>query len=160
MGQWHLAQLNVATLAAPIDSPRLASFVERLEPVNALAERSPGFVWRLQGEGGDATSILAFDDARIIVNLTVWESLETLRDYVFSSEHADVLRRRREWFEPMVEAHLALWWIPAGEIPTVDEAKARLETLRRNGPTVEAFTFRQPFPAPSADQTPAAVRSS
>ena len=156
MGAWHLAQVNVATLAEPLDSPRLASFVERLEPVNALAERTPGFVWRLMGEGGDATDLQVFDDVRIIVNLTVWETLEALRGYVFSSEHADVLRRRREWFEPMVEAHLALWWIPAGTVPTVDDAKARIETLRRNGPTAEAFTFREPFPAP-AEETAAQV---
>jgi heme-degrading monooxygenase HmoA len=156
MTAWHLAQVNVATLAAPLDSPRLASFVERLEPVNALADRSPGFVWRLQGDGGDATSIHVFDDDRFIVNLTVWESLEALRDYVFSSDHADVLRRRREWFEPMIESHLAMWWVPAGTIPTVADAEARLETLRRVGPSPDAFTFRQPFPAPSHDEMPAA----
>lgn len=153
-GPWHLAQVNVATLAAPIDSPRLATFVERLAPVNALADRSPGFVWRLQGESGDATSMLVFDDVRIIVNLTLWESLEALRDYVFSSDHADVLRRRREWFEQMVEAHLAMWWIPAGTIPIVADAKARLETLRERGPSPDAFTFRQPFPAPVVDGAP------
>ena len=156
-GGWHLAQVNVATLAAPLDSPQLASFVERLEPVNALAERSPGFVWRLQGERGDATDLHAFDDLRIIVNLTVWESLEALRAYVFSGDHADVLRRRHEWFEPMTEAHLAMWWIPAGTILTLQDAKAKLETLERDGPSAEAFTFREPFPAPSADEATAAV---
>jgi heme-degrading monooxygenase HmoA len=153
-GPWHLAQVNVATLAAPIDSPRLATFVERLAPVNALADRSPGFVWRLQGESGDATSMLVFDDVRIIVNLSVWESFEALRAYVFSSDHADVLRRRREWFEQMVEAHLAMWWIRAGTIPTVEDAKARLETLRERGPSLDAFAFREPFPAPAADEAP------
>ena len=157
MGGWHLAQVNVATLAAPLDSPRLATFVERLDPVNALAERSPGFVWRLQGESGDATELQVFDDRRIIVNLTVWESFEALRDYVFSGQHADVLRRRREWFDQMTEAHLAIWWIPAGTIPSVEDAKDRLERLRRSGPTPEAFTFRQPFPAPTEDELPAPV---
>jgi len=157
MGGWHLAQVNVATLREPIDSPRLATFVERLEPVNALAEGSPGFVWRLQGEHGDATDLQVFDDDRIIVNLTVWESFEALRGFVFAADHAEVLRRRREWFEPMAEAHLAVWWIPAGTTPTVDDAKARLEILRRNGPTPEAFTFREPFPAPTDEDAAARV---
>ena len=155
MAGWHLAQVNVATLAAPVDSSQLAPFVERLEPVNALAERSPGVVWRLQGDRGDATDLQVFDDVRIIVNLTVWESLEALRDYVFAGDHADALRRRREWFEPMTEAHLAMWWIPAGTLPTVEDAKAKLAALDRNDPSAEAFTFREPFPAPVGDDAAA-----
>jgi hypothetical protein len=156
-GAWHLAQLNVALLRAPIGSPQLATFVELLEPSNALADGSPGFVWRLQSDDGDATAIRAYDDERIIVNLTVWESLEALRGYVFGSRHVDVLRRRREWFRAMAESHLALWWIPAGEIPSVEDARDRLERLRRDGPTPHAFTIREPFPAP--DRVVAAERS-
>jgi len=149
-GGWHLAQVNIAVLRAPIDSPELAAFVEQLDPVNALGDAAPGFVWRLQTEDGDATAIRAFDDDRIIVNMSVWESVEALGDFVFRSRHLDVLRRRREWFEKMATAYVALWWVPAGTIPTVDDAKRRLERLERLGPTAEAFTFREPFPAPDS----------
>jgi hypothetical protein len=145
---WHLAQVNVARLRAPIDHPDTAEFVAALEPVNALADGSPGFVWRLQTDDGDATAIRVFDDEMIIVNLSVWASIEHLRAFVYRSAHTDVLRRRREWFDVMDEAHLAMWWIEAGAIPTVPEAVARLELLRGLGPTAEAFTFRQAFATP------------
>jgi hypothetical protein len=145
----HLAQLNVARLREPIDSPLLAEFVAALAPVNALADASPGFVWRLQSDGGDATSIHAYDDPLIIVNLTVWQSVEHLREFAFRSGHRDVMRRRREWFERMADAYVVLWWLPAGSVPTVLEARDRLERLRRDGPTAEAFTFRAPFPPPT-----------
>jgi len=145
---WHVAQVNIALLSAPLDSPRLASFVEQLEPINALADAAPGFVWRLQTDGGDATGIRAFGDDRIIVNLTVWRTIEELADYVFASRHAGVLRRRRAWFDKMAERHLALWWIPAGTIPTVQEAERRLDILRERGPSPEAFTLRERYPHP------------
>jgi heme-degrading monooxygenase HmoA len=145
----HLAQVNVATLRAPLDGPELAGFVAQLEPVNALADGSPGFVWRLQTEDGDATAIRAFDDQRIMVNLSVWASLEALRNFVYASHHLDVMRRRREWFYRTADAYLALWWIPAGTIPTVAQAVDRLRLLDRNGPTPHAFTFRAPFPEPA-----------
>jgi heme-degrading monooxygenase HmoA len=149
MAAHHLAQVNLATLRAPLDAPELAGFVARLEPINALADGSPGFVWRLQTEDGDATAIRPFDDHRIMVNLSVWESLEALRTFVYASRHLDVMRHRRQWFHRMAEAYLALWWVPAGAIPTVAQAKDRLELLRRQGPTADAFTFRVPFPAPA-----------
>ncbi|MGH2634618.1 MAG: DUF3291 domain-containing protein [Actinomycetota bacterium] len=145
---WHLAQVNVAVLRAPLDDPRLAGFVEMLDPINALADRAPGFVWRLQTEDGDATAIRPFDDERIIVNLSAWKSVEALGEFAFATRHVDVLRRRREWFEQMSEAYVALWWIPAGTTPTVDEARTRLTILRERGPSPEAFTLREPFPAP------------
>lgn len=147
-GGWHVAQVNVAVLAAPLDSSRLESFVALLDPINALADGSPGFVWRLQTEGGDATSIRAFDDDRIIVNLSVWEGVQPLRAFVYASRHAEVFKRRREWFQRMTEVYLALWWIPAGTTPSVDEAKRRLEILRERGPCPEAFTFRRDYPPP------------
>jgi hypothetical protein len=147
---WQLAQVNIARLLAPLDAPEVAGFVAALDPVNALADRSPGFVWRLQSDGGDATSIRAYDDDRIIVNLTVWASLEDLRGFVFGGLHVDILRRRRAWFSVMDEAYAAMWWVPAGTTPTVDEAKERLAILDREGPTPAAFTFRAPFPAPTA----------
>jgi heme-degrading monooxygenase HmoA len=144
----HLAQVNIGRLAAPLDSPRLAGFVEALEPVNALADVAPGFVWRLQTDDGDATALRPYADERMIVNLTVWESLEALRAFVFSDEHRAVMARRREYFERMTEVYLALWWVPAGHVPTVDEAKERLEVLGRTGPSARAFPFHRPFPAP------------
>ena len=152
---YHLAQLNIALPKEPLDSPLLAEFVARLEPVNALADVSPGFVWRLQTEDGDATSIRPFDDERLIVNMSVWESLEALRAFVYTAEgHRSVLRRRREWFEHMREAFLVLWWVPAGQIPSVDEARERLASLQKHGPTEFAFTFREHF-SPESELSPA-----
>jgi heme-degrading monooxygenase HmoA len=149
MAAHHLAQVNIATLRAPLDGPELAGFVAQLEPINALADRSPGFVWRLQTEDGDATAIRPFDDDRVMVNLSVWESFETLRAFVYSTRHLEVMRHRRAWFSRMADPYLALWWVPAGTIPTVAEAKRRLELLARSGPTPAAFTFRDPFPEPA-----------
>jgi len=154
----HVAQVNVARLLAPLDSPALRDFVEGLEPINALADRSPGFVWRLQTEAGDATAIRPFDDDRVMVNLSVWESLPALWDFVYLSRHLDLARRRREWFE-RIDPYLALWWVPAGVVPTVEEAKARLERLRRDGPGPDAFTFREPWPAPGSVIPAPAARS-
>jgi hypothetical protein len=151
----HLAQVNVARLRAPLDSPQLADFVAALEPINALGDRSRGFVWRLQTEDGDATSIRVLDDDSIMVNLTVWESIEALADFAYRGRHREVMRRRREWFENMAEAYLALWWVPVGHVPTVKEAEERLMHLRRHGPTPFAFTFRAPFPPPGEDSVTA-----
>jgi len=153
---FHLAQLNIGRLRGPLDSPELAGFVAALEPINALADHAPGFVWRLQTEDGDATAIRAFDDALMIVNMSVWESVEALAEFTYSGDHREVLRGRRQWFERMGEAYVVLWWIPAGTTPTVDEAKHRLEMLRRNGPTAAAFTLRSPFASPDA-MTPEAA---
>lgn len=144
MAESHLAQVNVARLLAPLDSEQLAGFVAALEPINALADAAPGFVWRLQTEEGDATSIRAFDDDMLMVNLSVWESIETLTDFVYRSSHRDVMVQRRQWFERMQEFFTALWWVPVGHTPSVDEAAARLEMLRAKGPTRQAFTFKDP----------------
>ena len=145
---YHLVQLNIGRIVAPIDSPALADFVALLDAINQLAGRSPGFVWRLQADDGNATSIRPFDDDTILVNMSVWESLEQLREYVYKSAHSTVMRRRREWFEPMKNAYIVLWWVPAGHIPTVAEAKQRLEMLWERGDTAAAFTFKRPFAAP------------
>lgn len=145
----ELAQLNIAQLAAPIDSPQLVDFVSSLERINALAEASPGFVWRLQDEAGDATAIRHFGDD-VIINMSVWRDVASLQDYVYRSAHTEVLRRRQEWFEKIRESYLALWWVPAGHRPSLDEAGSRLESLRRNGPTVEAFSFKKTFTPPGA----------
>ena len=146
MTEFHLAQVNVARLSAPLDSPQLADFVANLGPINAVADVSEGFVWRLQTEAGDATALRFMDDDWLIVNMSVWKSLEALRSYVYRSRHADVLRRRQEWFDRMVEAHVALWWIEAGTLPTLDDAHERLTMLRAHGPTPDAFTLKEPYP--------------
>jgi Domain of unknown function (DUF3291) len=148
---WQLAQLNIGRLQAPLDAPESTGFVAALEPVNALADAAPGFVWRLQTEDGDATAIRAFPDDLVIVNMSVWASLEALADFVYQSDHRQIMARRREWFERLAEAYLVLWWVPEGHRPTVDEAKQRLARLRAEGPGPEAFTFRQPHPPPGVD---------
>ncbi|WP_342244453.1 DUF3291 domain-containing protein [Pseudomonas sp. OTU5201] len=143
----ELAQLNIATMKAPLDSPVLADFVANLEPVNALADRAPGFVWRLQDEEGDATAIRPFGP-EVLVNLSVWRDVASLTDFVYRSAHVEMLRRRKEWFERVSIAHQVLWWVPKGHRPDVREAAQRLAQLRDTGPTPEAFTFRQTFLAP------------
>lgn len=141
----HLAQINVSRLLAPLDSPRLADFVANLEPINALADHSPGFVWRLQSNGGNATDIQLFDDRMIIVNMSVWTDFDSLKAFAFQSAHAPIMKRRREWFAQFPTAYMALWWIEAGHTPTLPEARERLEHLDQHGPTAFAFTFRQVF---------------
>lgn len=150
--QWHLAQLNVGVLAAPLDSDQLRGFVDRLEPVNAQADAAPGFVWRLQDDSGNATALRGSAD-NVLVNMSVWEDLESLRSFVYRSAHVDVLRDRADYFLPMDEAYMVLWWVPAGHIPDLAEAEERLAELRANGPTESAFTFNQPFPAPREPAT-------
>jgi hypothetical protein len=150
----HLAQLNVATLLHPLDDSRMAPFVEMLDPVNTAADGTPGFVWRLVEDGGaDATALRPRPAGEhVIVNLTVWETQEALWDFTYRSGHLEVLRRRREWFERHVEAHLVLWWVPAGHLPTVGEALERLADLRANGPSPRAFTFASSYTADEAPQ--------
>ena len=147
MGQ-HLAQLNVGTPVAPLTDPAMAEFMANLDRLNAVADTAEGFVWRLQDDAGNATALRPYGPS-LIVNMSVWASLEALRDYVYRSAHLDILRRRREFFRVMDEAYTVLWWVPAGHLPTVDEAWSRLELLRKEGPGPYAFTFRQPFLAPS-----------
>jgi hypothetical protein len=148
--RWHLAQLNVGRLLAPVESPAIAGFVAELEPINRLADTSPGFVWRLQTAAGNATEIRPTEDDLFLMNMSVWTSIEALRAFTYSSAHVQVLRRRRAWFEQLAQAHLVLWWVPAGHLPTIDEAMDRLGRLRRDGPTPAAFTFRVPFEPASA----------
>jgi hypothetical protein len=145
---WQLAQLNIGTLVAPLESEQITGFREALDPINAIADTAPGFVWRLQDDDGDATSFRAFGDENILVNMSVWASVEALADYVFRSDHVQIMRQRRKWFIKLDQAFTVLWWIPAGHIPTIQEAEQRLESLRANGSAPYAFTFREPFPAP------------
>ena len=154
MSAWHIAQLNVGRTVAPPGSPELADFMAALDRINALAESSPGFVWRLQSDSGNATDILVSDDPQSLVNMSVWSSVESLFDYVYRSAHTDVMKRRREWFEKPTEAYQVLWWIPAGHIPSVEEALERLAHLRREGPTLHAFTFSRRYPPPGRPGAP------
>ena len=142
---FHLAQVNVARARGQPDEPVMAEFMAVLPEINALAERSPGFVWRLQTEDGDATAIRPYGDPLILINLSLWRDLDALREYVFRSDHAGYMRRRREWFERFERVYLALWWVPAGHIPTIGEAVERLAHLEAHGPTSVAFGFAQPF---------------
>lgn len=142
--QYHLAQLNIGTMVAPQDSPEMAEFMNALDAINLLAETTPGFVWRLKDDSGNATSISAFDDDTL-VNMSVWEDRDSLFGYVYRSGHTHYIGRRKEWFKMPTEPHMVLWWVPAGHAPTLEEAKARLMHLRTHGPTPHAFTFKQFF---------------
>lgn len=144
----HLAQLNIARMVAPLDSPTMAEFMGRLDEINALADAAPGFVWRLADEAGNATSLKAFDDDWLIVNMSVWESVEALRAFTYQSRHSELMRKRRQWFEPHTEAYFLMWWIPAGHIPTLAEARERLRYLQANGESAYAFTWRNSYPQP------------
>ena len=149
MKRFHLAQVNIGRFLAPIDSPIMAGFRAELDPINALADQSPGFIWRLQTEDGDATAIRPYaGDDLMAINMSVWESLEALQQFVYKSHHVRTLRARGQWFEPIEGPILALWWIPDGHMPTVQEAVERLAHLKAHGPTAHAFTFRTPFPPP------------
>ena len=143
--RFQLAQVNIARARGEMTDPVMAEFVARLPDINALADQSPGFVWRLQTEDGDATAVRPYEDKRILINLSVWADLPALRTYVYRSSHAAVMRRRREWFERFDRIYVALWWVPAGHRPSVAEAVARLAQLEQHGPTAVSFSFAEPF---------------
>jgi Domain of unknown function (DUF3291) len=149
---FHLAQINIGRLIAPIDDPRIAGFVSQLDPVNALADAAPGFIWRLQSASGNATDIpYSEEDPSLMVNMSVWESVEALRDFVYASKHLDVFRERAKWFEKMDKPIYCLWWVPAGHIPTVAEGRERLEHYQKYGPTPYSFWFSKLFPVPEEE---------
>ena len=145
MAAFHLAQLNIARAVAPLDSPGMAGFMAALAGINALADASQGFVWRLQSDAGDATSIRPYADPLIIVNLSVGESINALGTFAYKSRHIEFVRRRHEWFESLEQPYLALWWLPAGQLPAVSEAQERMEHLRRHGETPFSFSFHKVF---------------
>ena len=142
---YHIAQINIGRMAVPIDSPVMQTFVDRLDEINALAEASEGFVWRLKGDGNNATAIRIFDDSTLLVNMSVWKNTDDLYTYTYQTAHAGILKRRKEWFLKMQDMQMALWYIPAGHLPTVAEAEQRLSYIRANGPTPYTFTFKQRF---------------
>jgi len=145
MSKYHIAQVNIGRIRASLDDPIMAGFVARLDEINALADRSPGFVWRLQASEGNATYLRPYDDDRILINMSVWETVDALKHYVYRSVHAELLRQRHEWFEKFAGAYLALWWVPVGHTPGIDEAKKRIAYLDAQGPTQFAFTFKTVF---------------
>jgi len=150
---WQIAQMNVGITVEATDHPQIADFMNQLDAINALADAAPGFVWRLQSDSGNATDIKPpktahWDHPNFIVNMSVWENVEALFDFVYKTAHRLVMARRREWFEKPVTAYQVLWWVPAGHKPTVEEGLARLEKLQAGGPTPEAFTFKARFPSP------------
>jgi hypothetical protein len=151
MSQYELAQLNIAVMKQPLESPGMADFVANLDRINALADASTGFLWRLQTEQGDATALRPMGE-NTLVNLSVWRDVASLNAFVYRTAHADIMRRRKEWFERMTDATVVLWWVPKGHRPSVSEAAAKLALLRAQGPTPEAFTFRQAFGPADATQ--------
>lgn len=152
---FHLAQLNIGKIRYPQDSEEMSGFVNALDEINALAEASPGFVWRLKGDAGNAMDYTVID-GETLVNMSVWENRESLFDYVYKSAHAPFLARRKEWFHMPAESHMALWWVRAGHEPTLDEAVERLMYLREHGPTPMAFTFKRAFGPDGEPLAPAA----
>jgi hypothetical protein len=142
---YQLAQVNIARMLAPITDPIMADFVNNLERINGLAESAPGFIWRLKTPAGDATSLRVFDDEWMIINMSVWDSVDALHQFTYYSPHVEIYRRRKEWFSKLTELGVALWWVPAGYTPTPEDAKAKLAYLNAHGPTPLAFTFKQPF---------------
>ena len=148
--QYHLAQINIGRMLAPLDDPIMAEFVEQLDVVNTLADISPGFIWRLQTPEGDATSIRPYDDELILVNMSVWASLADYSAFAYTSSnmHHRVMQQRHRWFQRFDGPYTALWWVPAGHIPSVEEAKERLDHLRTHGETPYAFSIKKTFPVP------------
>lgn len=148
MPKHHIAQINIARMLAPIDDPIMEEFVAQLPAINSLADASPGFVWRLQTEEGDATSLKVYDDDMVIVNMSVWENIEFLREYAYRSSHTGVMKYRTRWFSKFDGPYYALWWVPAGHIPTTEEGKERLDHLQKHGDSSYAFSFKNVFPVP------------
>ncbi len=148
MATYHLAQINIALAKEEMDSEIMHGFVSRLDEINAEADKADGFVWRLQSDQGDSTAIRVFDEPLLLVNMSVWESVEAMKDFVYKSGHVELIRDRHAWFNKYVDAHQALWWIPEGHIPTIEEAKEKLEAIQKDGPKAAAFHFGKHFPKP------------
>jgi len=146
--KYQLAQVNTAQAKAEMNTDTMQGFMSRLDEINAIADKADGFVWRLQSDNGDATSIRVFDDPLLLVNMSVWEDIDSLKNYVYKSLHVELIRDREAWFNKMGAMHQALWWIPAGHIPGTQEAKDKLELLRKIGPSQDAFTFGKAFQKP------------
>ena len=147
----HLAQINIAKALAEMDDPIMHGFVSRLDEINALADDAPGFVWRLQTDDGDALNLRVFDNPMLIINMSVWDDVASLKNFTYKTMHVEVFKERKKWFTKLGKPHMALWWVPAGHVPTLDEAKEKLELMAQHGPTEEAFTFGKVFAPPAAE---------
>ena len=147
--KYYLAQINIALMKAPLDNPIMAEFADALDEINQVAEASAGFVWRLKTSSGNATDIRAYSDPKMLVNISVWQSVEQLKVYVYKSLHGDFFIRRRKWFEKYQSEHFAMWWIPSEHLPTVEEGLAKLEYLALHGDSPESFTFAKPYLPPN-----------
>ncbi len=145
---FQLAQINIANAKADKTSSIMSGFVDRFDEIHELADNSPGFVWRLETEDGDDGSLSVFNDPLLLINITVWEDIDSLRNFVYKSIHKELIRNRGDWFDNMPEMHQALWWVPKGHIPSLQEAKQKLDLIRLDGPTANAFTFAKKFTAP------------
>lgn len=147
--EFQLAQLNIGKAKGSMESDVMKAFSDGLDPINLIAEKAPGFIWRLKDDSGNATEIQYFDDPLMLVNMSVWKDIESLKHFMFKTHHLDFLKQRKNWFETDSEATYVLWWVPAGHIPTIEEAMARLSKLRDMGDTQDAFSFTKPFPVPT-----------
>ncbi len=147
---YHLAQFNIAGGLGLPEDPVMAEFMANLDEINALAEASPGFVWRFQTEDGNATAVRPYEDERTLINLSVWESVEAFRAFVYQSAHGGFVRRGSEWFTPKTEPQIVMWWISDDTLPTIEDGVSRLEKLRAQGPSADGFTFARSFPPPNA----------
>ncbi len=145
MDRYHIAQVNIGRIRAELTDPIMSGFVNRLDEINSLADASPGFIWRLKTEENNATYLRPFEDERTLLNMSVWDSVESLHHFVYKAMHVELLRKRHAWFEKFAGAYAALWWVPVGYIPGVDEATQRITHLDRNGPSEFAFTFNNVF---------------
>ncbi|MCF6189628.1 MAG: DUF3291 domain-containing protein [Cocleimonas sp.] len=146
--KYHLAQINIAQAKDEMDTETMHGFMSRIDEINAIADKTDGFIWRLQSNDGDSTSIRVFDDPLLLVNMSVWDNVDSLKNYVYKSLHVELIRDREAWFDKMGAMHQALWWIPVGHIPSIQEAKDKLELLRENGPNQDVFTFGKAFQKP------------
>jgi hypothetical protein len=142
---YHLAQLNIARMLAEENDPIMRDFFNQIDEINALAEQTKGFIWRLKSDDNNATSFRVFDDNMLIINMSVWESIDSLYQFTYYSDHARVYRRRQEWFHRMEIPMFVMWWIEAGTNPTTEDAKAKLEHITTRGASPEAFTFKTCF---------------
>ena len=147
MSKYHLAQLNIAQARAPLDDEIMADFVARIEEINNLAEQSEGFVWRFDPDPSDDTNVRVFNNSALVVNLSVWEDIESLKHFVYRTAHVELIQDRDAWFNKFQSAHQVLWWVQEGDMPTPEAAKQRLDYLDTNGPSTYAFTFARPYTA-------------
>lgn len=148
MTSYQLAQINIAAMKTTFDDPVMSGFVGRLDEINTLAQRSPGFVWRLMVDPSETGYSDITGETNVLVNMSVWETLDDLKNYVFQSRHLELMKAKKKWFNKMQDMHLALWWIPAGHIPDVQEGAGKLRLIRQEGPTAAAFSFAQSFDTP------------